>query len=126
MRSCGADLLRRQQIVFDMDDALEKEQFELWIQPQYNHATGALIGGEVLVRWNKDGQYISPADFIEIFEQNGFIYPMDCYVWEHTCMLLQRWRTEGRTMAAAFGECFAVRSAACGCGREAVRSLAAI
>ena len=91
-------LLRRQQIVFDMDDALEKEQFELWIQPQYNHATGALIGGEVLVRWNKDGQYISPADFIEIFEQNGFIYPMDCYVWEHTCMLLQRWRTEGRTM----------------------------
>ena len=91
-------LLRRQQIVFDMDDALEKEQFELWIQPQYNHATGALIGGEVLVRWNKDGQYISPADFIEIFEQNGFIYPMDRYVWERACMLLQRWRTEGRTM----------------------------
>ena len=91
-------LLRRQQIVFDMDDALEKEQFELWIQPQYNHATGALIGGEVLVRWNKDGQYISPADFIEIFEQNGFIYPMDRYVWERACMLLQRWRNEGRTM----------------------------
>lgn len=91
-------LLRRQQIVFDMDDALEKEQFELWIQPQYNHATGALIGGEVLVRWNKAGQYISPADFIEIFEQNGFIYPMDRYVWERACMLLQRWRTEGRTM----------------------------
>ena len=91
-------LLRRQQIVFDMDDALAKEQFELWIQPQYNHATGALIGGEVLVRWNKDGQYISPAEFIEIFEQNGFIYPMDRYVWEHTGMLLQRWRAEGRTM----------------------------
>lgn len=67
-------------------------------QPQYNHATGALIGGEVLVRWNKDRQYISPAEFIEIFEQNGFIYPMDRYVWEHTCMLLQRWRAEGRTM----------------------------
>ena len=91
-------LLHRQQIIFDMDDALAKEQFELWIQPQYNHATGALIGGEVLVRWNKDGQYISPADFIEIFEQNGFIYPMDRYVWEHTCMLLQRWRAEGRAM----------------------------
>lgn len=91
-------LLRRQQIVFDMDDALDKEQFEPWIQPQYNHATGALVGGEVLVRWNKDGQYISPAEFIEIFEQNGFIYPMDRYIWERTCMLLQRWRTEGRTM----------------------------
>ncbi len=91
-------LLHRQQIIFDMDDALAKEQFELWIQPQYNHATGALIGGEVLVRWNKDGQYISPAEFIEIFEQNGFIYPMDRYVWEHACMLLQRWRAEGRAM----------------------------
>ena len=37
---------------------------EPWLQPQYNHATGAMIGAEVLVRWNRNGTYISPAEFI--------------------------------------------------------------
>ena len=90
------ELLRKHQIIYEMDSALAEGQFEPWLQPQYNHATGAMIGAEVLVRWNRNGTYISPAEFIPIFEENGFIYEMDKYIWEQSCRLLRRWLDEGR------------------------------
>lgn len=91
-----AKLVHRQHIEAEMEKALTLGQFEPWLQPQYNHATGAMIGAEVLVRWNRDGSYISPAEFIPVFEENGFIYRMDYAIWEQTCALLRRWLDEGR------------------------------
>lgn len=92
------DILREQQIVNEMKDALAQEQFEVWFQPQYNHSTGALIGAEALVRWlhPKKG-YIQPDVFIPVFERNGFIYELDRFVWEKSCAFLRRWIDEGRS-----------------------------
>lgn len=95
--SMRSRLLSEQQIVNDMDEALKAGQFEPWFQPQYNHATGAMIGAEALVRWKKDGSYISPGAFIPVFERNGFIYEMDQYIWEQVCKHLRRWINEGRS-----------------------------
>lgn len=68
-------LVRDQQIIAEMDVALEQRQFEVWFQPQRNHATGALVGAEALVRWrHPEKGLIAPNDFIPLFEQNGFIY----------------------------------------------------
>ena len=90
-------LIRDQQIVGEMDSALAQRQFEVWFQPQYNHATGALIGAEALVRWRhpQDG-LIPPGEFIPVFERNGFIYELDKYVWEESCRFLRKWSDEGR------------------------------
>lgn len=90
-------LLKRQSIISDMADALRHEEFEVWFQPQYNHATGALIGAEALSRWKHGDSYISPKDFIPIFEETDFIYNLDLYVWEQCCKLLRRWTDEGRS-----------------------------
>ena len=89
-------LLYKQQIVFNMDEALQKKEFEIWLQPQYNHVTGAIIGAEALVRWKRKGKYIPPAKFIRLFEESGFIYQMDKFVWEGVCALLRKWMDEGR------------------------------
>ena len=91
-------ILREQAIVGEMNGALACGQFEVWFQPQYNHATGALIGAEALVRWRhpKNG-LIPPAAFIPVFERNGFVYELDKYVWEKTCAYLRKWMDEGRT-----------------------------
>ena len=90
-------LVREQEIVRDMDAALRERQFEVWYQPQYNHATGALIGAEALVRWrHPEKGLISPGAFIPIFEQNGFIYEMDKFVWEESCRCLRQWLDEGQ------------------------------
>ena len=89
-------LLRRRHILDSMGDALKNGEFEPWLQPQYNHATGAIIGAEALARWRKDGAYIPPCDFIPIFEESGFVYELDRYMWERVCVLLRRWMDEGR------------------------------
>ncbi len=94
--SMRSNLVHEQDIVNLMDSALKLGQFEPWFQPQYNHATGGMIGAEALVRWKKDGTFISPAEFIPVFERNGFIYEMDMYIWESVCKHLRRWIDEGR------------------------------
>ncbi len=80
-----------------MESALSNRQFEVWFQPQYNHASGALVGCEALVRWRHPQRgLIPPDDFIPVFEQNGFVYEVDKYVWEEACRSLRKWRDEGR------------------------------
>ena len=91
-------LVQRQRIEAEMEKALRLGQFEPWLQPQYNHATGAMIGAEVLVRWNRNGTYMSPEAFIPVFEENGFIYRMDITVWERACALLRRWMDEEKAL----------------------------
>lgn len=92
-------LLYEQRIISQMHEALRKGQFETWFQPLYNHATGALIGAEALVRWRHptDGLLISPGRFIPVFERNGFIYELDQYIWAQVCATLRRWLDEGRS-----------------------------
>ncbi len=90
-------MLDEQILVSEMQHALETEQFEIWFQPQVNHdANGSLIGAEALVRWkHPERGMISPAVFIPIFEQNGFIYELDKYVWDHTCRYIRSLMDQG-------------------------------
>lgn len=91
-------LLREQRIVNEMKQALAGRHFEVWLQPQYNHSSGALIGAEALVRWrHPEWGLVSPGEFIPVFERNGFIYELDKYVWEQTCMMLRGWLDAGRS-----------------------------
>lgn len=88
--SMRENMLQEQRIVTEMDSALARRQFEIWYQPQYNHATGAMIGAEALVRWRRsEGGLIPPSAFIPVFEQNGFIYELDKYVWDAACQYLK-------------------------------------
>lgn len=89
-------LLHEEEIVGEMSDALESGQFEPWFQPQYNHATGALIGAEVLVRWNHPKKGIMfPNTFISVLEKTGLIYQMDKYMWRTICQQLRQWIDQG-------------------------------
>ncbi len=87
--SMRAGFIREQQLVNAMADAIGKNEFEVWYQPQFNHATGAMIGAEALVRWKHDGVYISPEEFIPVFERGGFIYEMDQFIWNEVCRVLR-------------------------------------
>lgn len=80
----------------EMKDALKKGQFVPFLQPQYNHATGALVGAEALVRWKKDNQIIMPGEFIPKLEQTGLIYEVDQYIWEQVSIQLRNWIDEGK------------------------------
>ena len=77
-------------------DALRNGEFEPWFQPQYNHATGNVVGAEALARWKKGNVWVPPAEFIPMLEQSGSVYQLDRYIWEQVCILLRRWLDEGR------------------------------
>ena len=83
-------------ILANMEKSLDNGDFSVWIQPKVNLQTGALCGGEALVRWMRNGEIaFYPDDFIPIFENNGFITSLDFYVLEETCRCLVNWWRRG-------------------------------
>lgn len=90
------DLLKEQELISEMEPALAKHQFIIYLQPQYDYATNTMTGAEALVRWNHPEKgLIPPGLFIPIFENNGFICKLDLYVWEEACKLLRKWKDQG-------------------------------
>ena len=80
----------------ELDRALLNDEFVIYVQPQIDIWTGAVISAEALIRWNKPGRgIVSPAEFIPIFENNGMIAKLDFYVWELACRQLKLWQAEG-------------------------------
>ncbi|MCR5431601.1 MAG: EAL domain-containing protein [Lachnospiraceae bacterium] len=91
------ELIESQQIVNEMNTALDEGQFIIYIQPQFNYDTNRLHGGEALVRWKHPVKgIIMPGKFVPIFEKNGFITHLDQFVWEEVCKLQRKWLDEGR------------------------------
>jgi EAL domain-containing protein (putative c-di-GMP-specific phosphodiesterase class I)/CheY-like chemotaxis protein len=88
--------LKRQEIAGAMVEALHQNEFVPYFQPQFNHEDGTLVGAEALVRWLHKGQLIPPDSFIPLFEQNGFIYEMDCSIWKQVCKALRNWINQGK------------------------------
>ena len=94
--SMRASLIEEQEIVGEMDRALEKRQFVVYLQPQYNYASKTLHGAEALVRWLHPMKgLIAPGKFIPVFERNGFVSKVDEYVWEEVCRLQRGWLDAG-------------------------------
>lgn len=52
----------------------DMKQFRVVIQPVVSARTGHIIGGEVLLRWQFQGEDISPAVFIPILEKENMIH----------------------------------------------------
>ncbi|MEG2082335.1 MAG: EAL domain-containing protein, partial [Oscillospiraceae bacterium] len=89
-------LLSEQQIVNDMTDSLDNGEFKVFYQPKVDLASGKTVGAEALVRWFHPRKgMISPADFIPIFEKNGFIMKLDTYVWDSVAKQLRIWIDKG-------------------------------
>ncbi|MFK5893824.1 MAG: GGDEF domain-containing phosphodiesterase, partial [Pseudomonadota bacterium] len=66
--------LKRVEIENGMRNALIKKHFVVWYQPQYEIASGKLVGMEALVRWQDPQRgIIPPNDFIPLAEESGLI-----------------------------------------------------
>ena len=80
------------EILHSFHPALEHQEFEIYFQPKVTPCTGAISSAEVLVRWIRNGQMLwSPAIYIPLFEQNGFVISLDYYVYGKTFQWLQKY-----------------------------------
>ena len=74
--------------------AIERQEFEVWYQPQLNLATGGLIGAEALVRWrDPERGLIPPNEFIPLAESTGMIIPIGEQVLRQVCQDIAKWQT---------------------------------
>ncbi|MBP5199478.1 MAG: EAL domain-containing protein [Schwartzia sp.] len=91
-----AAILAEQEILNDMEAALETGEFVLYLQPIYSLNFEKAVSAEALVRWNHPEKgIIEPGRFISLFEHNRFITNLDHYMWELTCRYLAERRDQG-------------------------------
>jgi diguanylate cyclase (GGDEF)-like protein len=83
-------------ITDELRGAAERDELELYYQPQVDIRSGRIAGMEALLRWNHPtrGQ-ILPSVFIPIAERSGEIQPLGQWALDAACRQLQLWQSEG-------------------------------
>ncbi|WP_445173346.1 EAL domain-containing protein [Microcoleus sp.] len=85
-----------EQIKTSLCDALEREEFQVYYQPQVNVQTGKIMSAEALIRWlHPEKGLISPAQFIPSAEATGFIVQLGEWVLQTACRQMQVWQNAG-------------------------------
>lgn len=98
--SMRALAIEEQEIVNEINSAIEGGQIEVYYQPQMNFKEGTLIGAEALVRWNHPRKGLfSPGRFIPVLEKNGLVSKLDFFVWEQVAKQLRAWLDDGKLPA---------------------------
>ena len=87
-------------IEVNMQSALDNHLFRVFYQPKYNMAKGIPDGCEALVRWYnpETDEYMPPALFLPLFEENRFIVKVDHYVYEEVCKYISRTVAEHKSL----------------------------
>lgn len=83
----------------NMENALQKGELHVYLQPKYNAKNKRLGGAEALIRWISPTEgFIGPGKFIPIFEKNGFITRIDDFMLSSVAKLQAQWVKEGRNV----------------------------
>ncbi|MDD2309404.1 MAG: EAL domain-containing protein [Desulfuromonadaceae bacterium] len=76
--------------------ALDQHEFVLHYQPKVNLETGAIVGAEALIRWQRSARrLVHPAEFVGIAEECGLILPIGRWALHEVCRQTQAWLQAG-------------------------------
>jgi EAL domain-containing protein (putative c-di-GMP-specific phosphodiesterase class I) len=85
------------EIQTDLAQAVALNQLRVYFQPKCRMADGALMGAEVLVRWERPGHgLVRPGEFIGIAERAGLLVELDRWVMRASLQQLGPWIKSGQ------------------------------
>lgn len=89
------DALKRLSLENDLRRALNKNQFEIYYQPQIDLNNKQVIGCEALIRWHHPTKgFVSPIHFIPLAEETGIINEIGEWILFEACKQAAIWSTE--------------------------------
>ena len=91
-----ADTQDRGRLESDLQQALERKQFELHYQPKVDAQSGLLSGAEALIRWRHPVRgLVPPGTFIPLAENCGLMESIGNWVIREACRQASAWKKEG-------------------------------
>jgi diguanylate cyclase (GGDEF)-like protein len=90
--SIGAAIRERRELEVELWDAFERNEFEVFYQPQVDLADRRIIGVEALLRWrHPERGYVPPTEFVPVAEAVGLIEPLGRWILRQACREVARW-----------------------------------
>lgn len=79
--------------------AIQRGEFEMFLQPKFKLGENEIYGAEALARWRigKEG-YLQPGQFIPALENMGYIMDLDFYIFEQLLKYLTKWKEAGKKL----------------------------
>ena len=89
------DSVKRLTLEVTVYEAFEKKDFFMVYQPQVAIASGNVVGLEALIRWNFDGSFVPPDEFLPVIEEVGLMHDLSLWVLEQACQQNVDWQNAG-------------------------------
>lgn len=84
------EAVQRLRTEYEIRQAFEQDQFELYYQPKISLTTMQIVGVESLIRWNHPARgLLGPEEFIQIAEDTDIIIDIGTWVIEEACRAAQ-------------------------------------
>lgn len=86
----------RLKLQHEIHRAIQRHEFVLYYQPQYDLDHERIVGVEALIRWNHPTKgLLSPIHFIPLAEESGLIVPIGEWVIREACRQNKEWLDSG-------------------------------
>lgn len=80
----------------ELRTAFDRNELEVYYQPQVEMASGRIVGVEALARWNHPQRGLTlPGGFIPVAEHAGLIKALGRWVLDESCRQMSAWRAAG-------------------------------
>ena len=72
--------------------AIERNELVLHYQPKIDVRSARMVGVEALMRWQRGGRLVAPADFIPLAEETGLIVPLSEWAMGEAARQAKAWQ----------------------------------